>query len=43
MQLRVDIRLYTVYTPREHADGTVHTTKADALAAGHRSGAVLML
>jgi mannose-6-phosphate isomerase-like protein (cupin superfamily) len=26
------LRLYTLYGPPEHADGTVHTTKADALA-----------
>ncbi len=30
-----DLRLYTIYTPPEHKDGTVHKTKADALAAGH--------
>jgi mannose-6-phosphate isomerase-like protein (cupin superfamily) len=30
-----DMRLYTIYTPPEHKDGTVHKTKADALAAGH--------
>ncbi len=28
-----DLRLYTVYAPVEHADGTVHKTKAEALAA----------
>ncbi len=27
------LKLYTLYGPPEHADGTVHTTKADALAA----------
>jgi len=26
------LRLYTVYGPPEHADGTIHLTKADALA-----------
>ena len=26
------LKLYTVYGPPEHADGTVHVTKADALA-----------
>jgi mannose-6-phosphate isomerase-like protein (cupin superfamily) len=30
-----DLRLYTIYTPPEHKDGTVHKTKAEALAAGH--------
>jgi len=29
------MRLYTVYAPPETAPGTVHATKADALAAGH--------
>jgi mannose-6-phosphate isomerase-like protein (cupin superfamily) len=29
------MKLYTVYTPPEHADGTVHATKAEAEAAGH--------
>ena len=27
------LRLYTVYAPPEHADGTIHRTKADATAA----------
>lgn len=27
------LRLFTVYAPPQHADGTVHPTKADALAA----------
>ena len=27
------LRLYTIYSPPEHVDGTVHRTKADALAA----------
>ena len=27
------LRLYTLYTPPEHPDGTVHRTKQDALAA----------
>jgi len=30
-----EMRLYTIYTPPEHKDGTVHKTKAEALAAGH--------
>lgn len=29
----VDLRLYTIYTPPEHPDGTVHQTKAEADAA----------
>ena len=29
------LRLYTLYSPPEHPDGTVHRTKADALAAEH--------
>jgi len=29
------LKLYTIYTPPEHADGTIHTTKAEALAAEH--------
>lgn len=29
------LRLYTVYTPPEHPDGTVHKTKAEAEAAEH--------
>ncbi len=29
------MKLYTVYTPPEHEDGTVHKTKAEALAAHH--------
>jgi mannose-6-phosphate isomerase-like protein (cupin superfamily) len=27
-----DMKLYTVYTPPEHKDGTIHKTKADAMA-----------
>lgn len=27
------LKLYTVYSPPEHLDGTVHVTKADAMAA----------
>jgi len=27
---KVDLRLYTVYAPPQHAPGTVHRTKADA-------------
>lgn len=30
-----DLKLYSVYSPPEHADGTVHPTKADAEAAEH--------
>ena len=30
-----DLKLYTIYTPPEHADGTVHRTKAEADAAEH--------
>lgn len=26
------LKLYTIYAPPEHADGTVHATKADAMA-----------
>jgi len=29
------MKLYTVYTPAEHAPGTIHKTKAEALAAHH--------
>ena len=29
------LHLYTVYSPPNHPDGTVHKTKADALAAEH--------
>jgi len=29
------LRLYTIYTPPEHPDGTVHKTKAEADAAHH--------
>lgn len=34
------MKLYTVYTPPEHADGTIHKTKAEAEAAekAHHSG-----
>lgn len=32
------LRLYTVYGPPEHADGTVHATKADAKAHKHHFG-----
>jgi mannose-6-phosphate isomerase-like protein (cupin superfamily) len=28
-----DMKLFTVYSPAEHAPGTVHQTKADAIAA----------
>jgi mannose-6-phosphate isomerase-like protein (cupin superfamily) len=30
-----DLKLYSIYTPPEHPDGTVHETKADAEAAEH--------
>ncbi len=29
------MKLYTIYTPPEHKDGTIHKTKADALAEEH--------
>lgn len=29
------LKLYTIYTPPEHQDGTVHATKAEADAAEH--------
>jgi len=29
------MKLYTIYTPPEHAEGTVHETKEEAEAAGH--------
>jgi len=29
------MKLYTLYTPPEHADGTIHQTKAEAIAAHH--------
>ena len=33
---RVDLRLYTIYAPPQHAPGTIHRTKAEADAAeGH--------
>ena len=31
-----DVKLYSLYAPPEHPDGTVHRTKADAEAAEHR-------
>ena len=30
-----ELKLYSIYTPPEHPDGTVHATKADADAAEH--------
>ena len=30
-----DLKLYSIYTPPEHPDGTVHRTKAEADAAEH--------
>jgi mannose-6-phosphate isomerase-like protein (cupin superfamily) len=30
-----DLKLYTIYSPPEHPDGTVHKTKAEADAAEH--------
>lgn len=32
----ISMKLYTVYAPPEHPDGTVHATKADAEAAEHQ-------
>ncbi len=32
------LKLYTLYSPPEHADGTIHETKADALADEHEPG-----
>jgi mannose-6-phosphate isomerase-like protein (cupin superfamily) len=29
------LRLYTIYSPPQHPDGTVHRTRAEALAAEH--------
>ncbi len=29
------MKLYTIYTPPEHKDGTIHKTKADAMAEHH--------
>lgn len=29
------LKLYTIYAPAEHPDGTVHATKADAMADPH--------
>ncbi|OGO09984.1 MAG: cupin [Chloroflexi bacterium RBG_13_66_10] len=29
------LRLYTIYSPPQHPDGTVHRTKAEAVAAEH--------
>ncbi len=34
---QVDLRLYTIYAPPEHKPGTIHKTKADAVAA-HEAG-----
>lgn len=31
------LKLYTIYSPPHHADGTVHATKADAVAAQKRA------
>lgn len=30
-----DLKVYTIYTPAEHAPGTIHKTKAEADAAEH--------
>ncbi len=30
-----DLKLYTIYSPPEHKDGTIHATKEDALADEH--------
>jgi mannose-6-phosphate isomerase-like protein (cupin superfamily) len=32
-----DLKLYTLYSPPNHPDGTVHETKADALAAEEKA------
>lgn len=32
-----DLELFTIYAPPEHADGTIHATKADAQKAEHTS------
>ena len=32
---RKPLRLYTIYTPPNHPDGTIHKTKAEAVAAEH--------
>ena len=32
---QVELKLYSLYSPPEHADGTVHVTKAEADAAEH--------
>jgi mannose-6-phosphate isomerase-like protein (cupin superfamily) len=32
---RKPLKFYTLYSPPEHPDGTVHRTKADAKKAGH--------
>lgn len=29
------LKLYTIYSPPNHPDGTIHATKADAMAAEH--------
>lgn len=29
------LKLYTIYTPPNHPEGTIHTTKAEAMAAEH--------
>lgn len=30
-----ELKLYTIYSPANHPDGTVHVTKAEAMAAEH--------
>lgn len=30
-----DLKLYTIYSPAEHPEGTVHHTKSEATEAGH--------
>lgn len=32
---KIDLKLYTVYSPPEHADGTIHKTKEDAMKEEH--------
>jgi mannose-6-phosphate isomerase-like protein (cupin superfamily) len=34
-----EMKLYTVYSPANHPDGTIHATKADAEAAEHEENA----
>jgi mannose-6-phosphate isomerase-like protein (cupin superfamily) len=36
---RKPLRMYTLYAPPQHADGTVHRTRAEAVAAEHAEAA----